>query len=455
MSAVHDLIVEPQRKPLVGSVPVPADDAIATLALLVGAMAEGTSEVRRLSFGPDAAAMIGALRALGVSVETGSKKGTASLKGVGLAGFSAPHAPVGCAGSARAMRLLAGALVSCPFETVLDGDAALLGTSMVKVLDALRRRGAVIEGAFSAARHGEVTPPLVVGPLGSHRRLSGTEHEIASPAAEVKEALLLSGLSAEGATFVRERIASPDHAERMLAALGVPVAVAGPIVRLDVEAWSGKLPSFTEDVPGDASASALLLAAASLGPGSRVCARGTGLNVMRRGALDWLRHMGGTVEIEVHGTTLGEPEGVACASYAELRGATMAGENLLRASGELGVLVALAARARGATEIGDLGALVGLNVGAGTTAKLVSTLRSFGVDVETRADGLSIEGKPDGPLQSADIDCEDDASTAAAAALLGLVADGPTRIRRVDALARRFPRFAGTLRALGAEARVE
>src|SRR5262249_51064582 len=153
-----------------------------------------------------------------------------------------------------------------------------------------------------------------------------------------KEALLLSGLWADESTYVRERILSPDHAERILGALDVPVAVAGPIVRLDVERWEGHIPAFAEEVPGDYSAAAILLGAAALVPGSRVSVRNTGLNLTRRGALDWLVQMGGLAEIEVHRTVLGEPEGVASAGHAELRGSTMGGENLVRAGGELHVL---------------------------------------------------------------------------------------------------------------------
>jgi 3-phosphoshikimate 1-carboxyvinyltransferase len=454
VAVAHDLVVLPQAKPLVGSVPVPSDDAIGTLALVLAAHAEGTSEVRRHSAGPDSAAMIEALRALGVSVDV-NPKGTAIVRGVGLSGLEAPREPVDCGGSARTMRLLAAVLASRAFETILRGDDELLRTSMAKILDALRRRGAVVEGSLSLAEPGEATPPLAIGPMSPHRRLSGVEHELASPAADVKEALLLSGLWADESTYVRERILSPDHAERMLGALDVPVAVAGPIVRLDVESWDGRLQAFAEDVPGDFSAAALLLGAAAVVPGSRVTARGTGLNLTRTGALHWLALMGGAAEVEVHRTVIGELEGEASATFAPLRGVTMAGENLVRAGGELHVLAALAARARGPTEIADVAGLFGPKLMVSVIAKLVAVLRAFGVPSEATDDGLVIEGRPDGPLVAADVDAEGDSGVAATAILLGLTADGPTRVRGFDALARRFPRLAGTLRALGVGARVE
>jgi len=457
MTLVHDLIVVPPVKPLFGSVPVPADSAIGTLCLLGAALADGTSEVSRLSGGPDETAMLDALAALGVAIDFESRT-IARVHGVGLDGLLEPRAPVDCGGSARTMRLLAGALAHRRFETVLRGDVALSGTRMVGLVDALRRRGAVIEGTFSSTESGLVTPPLAVGPLGDRQCLSGGEHELVSRVFDVKEALLLSGLSADEATYIRERIVSPDHAERLLQALDVPVAMVGPIVCLEVESWARRLPAFAAEIPGDFWATALLMAAATVVPGSRVCARETNLNPTRTGALDHLRRMGGVVEAEVHRSALGEPEGTVCASYASLVGNAVSGEALLRSSEELPLLVALSARARGVSELSDLRSLDG---GDGSRkaeqriARLADVVRAFGIEIATAGDALVIEGRPDGPLSAVDVDAEGDAGVAAAATVLGLVGRGPSRIRGVDALAVRFPRFVGTLRALGVEARVE
>jgi 3-phosphoshikimate 1-carboxyvinyltransferase len=453
MAVVHDLVVEPQTRPLVGSVPVPGDEAIAGLALLLASLADGTSEVRGLSPGRDTVAMIEALRALGVSIEL-EAKGKASVKGVGLRGLTA-QGPVDCGGSARTMRLLASVLVAQPFETVLRGDATLLGASMVGLVGALRGRGARIEGAFSTTERGKVTPPLVVGPLALGSYLSGTEYELPSFAPEIKEALLLSGLAADESTYVRERTVSRDHAERMLQMLDVPVAMAGAIVHLDVRGWTAELPAFAEQVPGDFSACAFLLAAASVVPESRVCVRGTGLNPTRTGLLDVLRAMGGATEVEIHRSALGEPEGDLCRSFVPLRGGTMGGETLARAAAELPLLVAVAARAHGATAISDLPAILGPPAFQEMTRRWVSILGEFGVPAETRDDALLIEGRADGVLMAADIDTHDEPDDAALATVPALVAEGPTRIRRVDGLAHRFPRFVGTLRALGVAARVE
>ena len=454
MAIVHDLIIEPQKGPLLGSVPVPGDDGIAGLALLAAALADGTSEIRSLSAGSDSGVMIEALRALGVSVEM-EAKGTARVKGVGLLGLMAAKEPLDCGGSVRTMCRLAAVLAGHPFESVLRGDAMLLGTSVAGLARALRGRGAVIEGELSTREPGEVTPPLVVGPLGPRRRLSGIEYELASLAPDVKEALLLSGLVADESTYVRERIVSRDHAERLLQALDVPLSMAGPIVHLDVEGWTARLPAFDEEVPGDFSASALLLAAASVVPGSRVGVRRTGLNPTRTGLLDLVRQMGATLEVEVHRSALGEPEGELSLTFAPLRGVTMGGEVLGRASAELPLLAAIAARARGETAITDVRAVLGHPGSRSAIARLAKVLRGFGVESEAQDDALVVQGRPDGALVAADIDSQGDPDVAAVSTVLGLVAEGPTRVRSVDGLARRFPRFVATLRALGVEARVE
>src|SRR5262249_21971232 len=149
----------------------------------------------------------------------------------------------------------------------------------------------VIEGDLFAAHPGSVKPPLRVGPLDPRRRLSGVEHEALVAGDDVKEALLLSGLFADDATFVRERFVSADHLERLLDALEVPIEVAGPIVHLHMSEGL-ELAPFRVEVPGDLSAAAILLAAAVVVPNSRVCVRSTGLNATRLGTLDLMRRMG-------------------------------------------------------------------------------------------------------------------------------------------------------------------
>jgi 3-phosphoshikimate 1-carboxyvinyltransferase len=455
----HDLVLMPQRRPLSGSVPAPPDEDLSHLALLLAAVADGASELRRASKGAHMAALTDALRHLGIAVEPGAEAGRLVVRGRTLRGLVDPGVPVACGQSSPTLRRLAAVLVGHPFRSVLASDAALFMPGMTDVAAALRRRAAQIEGTFSGRRAGELHSPFTVGPLPLDRALSGVEYELSAPRSDVKEALLLSGLYADEATYVREPLVSRDHAERVLQTLDLPVSGAGSIVALDPASWAGKIEPFSFDVPGDAAAATLLSAMAALVPGSRVCVRGTGLNPTRTGALHLLRQMGADVELTAHETRLGETEGTVCAAYGPLRAVTMAGELLVRAQGDLPVLFALAARARGTTEIVGVDELADADAFATGTvpgADMVGLLRAFGVETEsTSHDTVVVIGRPDDPLDAADIDAAGNAARATTAVILGLLASGPTRIRRVDVLAERFPRIVGTLRALGADVRVE
>jgi 3-phosphoshikimate 1-carboxyvinyltransferase len=455
----HDLVVMPQERPLSGSVPAPPDEDLGHLALLLAALGDGASELRRLGQGAHVTAMIDALRRLGIGIEAGAEGGTITVRGRGFRGLVDPGQPVSCGRSSLTLRRLAAVLVGHPFRTVLAADATVPLSGFTDVVAALRGRAAQIEGVFSGAKAGDLVAPFSVGPLPGDRALSGIEFELSGPRRDVKEALLLSGLYADEATYVREPILSRDHLERILAVLAVPVRGAGPIVALDAVGWSPRIEAFSFDVPGDVALASLLSATATLVPGSRVCVRGAGLNPTRTGAFDLLRQMGGDLELTAQAMRLGEAEGTVCAAYAPLRAVTMAGEVLLRASDDLPVLVALAARARGATEIVGIDNLTDGDVftrAKGSAATMVDLLCTFGVEAEALDHArLVVTGRPEGALRAVDIDAEGDAARATTAVILGLVAHGPSRIRGADALAERFPRLVGTLRALGADLRVE
>ncbi|MEJ7731913.1 MAG: 3-phosphoshikimate 1-carboxyvinyltransferase [Polyangiaceae bacterium] len=339
-------------------------------------------------------------------------------------------------------------LVAQPFASRLVGDASLSRRPMDRVARPLRLRGARIEGRLDPARPGETTAPLSIEPLPAVQPLSAIEYELPVASAQVKSALLLSGLWADGATWLREATVSRDHTERMMRALGVPVHGVGGMVELDPSSWSRALPAFELTVPGDISAAAFLLAAAMLVPESRVDVRAVGHNPTRTGVLDVLRDMGAAVQVTPRGDELGEPVADLAAASAPLIGARLGGETLLRAIDEVPALCVLAARARGTTTIGDAAELRVKE--SDRIAAMVRVLRAFGVGVEEHADGMVVEGRPDGALSAAVIDPEGDHRVAMSAAVLALAGAGPSRIRNADCIAVSFPRFVGTLRALGA-----
>ncbi|MGK4000179.1 3-phosphoshikimate 1-carboxyvinyltransferase [Sorangium sp. So ce1024] len=448
-----DLIVHPAERPLLGSVPVPADRSIAHRALLVAGLATGRSRLRGGAHGADLRPTVGALRALGVRVDEPSP-GELVIEGAGLSGLRAPDGPIDCGGSAATMRLLSGILVAQRFPARLVGDASLSRRPMERVAKPLRLRGGRIEGQLDPRAVGEITAPLDVGPLPEPHVLSSIEHELPAACEEVKSALLLSGLFADGPTFVREPIVSRDHTERLLSALDVPISTIGAMVCLDALRFSGALPAFDLDVPGDISAAAFLVAAAQMVPGSRVTARRVGLNPTRAGLLEVLRDMDGVVAVEVRGDALGEPTGdLHVASGAGLRGGRAGGELAARAIDDLPILLALGARARGVTEVFDAGELRAHETDR--LAAMASVLRAFGLRCEERADGLVVEGRPEGPLDAADVDSLGDDRVAMTAAVLGLAARGPTRVRDAGCITTSFPLFVGTLRALGARIEVD
>jgi 3-phosphoshikimate 1-carboxyvinyltransferase len=238
----------------------------------------------------------------------------------------------------------------------------------------------------------------------------------------------------------------------MLSTLGVPIMRVGSVVELDAGRFSGELPAFEIRVPGDLSSAAFLLAAALVVPGSEVGVRTISANPTRAGVVEVMRAMGGAVELTPHDEQVGEPVGDVFAAHRELRGAMIAGEVVTRAIDEIPVLLALAARAKGTTTVHDASELRVKE--SDRIASMACVLRAFGVACEERADGIEVEGRPEGRLTAATVSSDGDHRVAMSAAILGLAADGPTRIRDVDCIATSFPRFVGTLRALGANIEV-
>jgi 3-phosphoshikimate 1-carboxyvinyltransferase len=235
----------------------------------------------------------------------------------------------------------------------------------------------------------------------------------------------------------------------MLSALGAPIRAAGTMVSLEPPSDSRILSEFDIDLPGDLSAAAFLLVAAQLVPGSVVSTRRTGLNPTRSGIIDVIRLLGGSIGAEPQGDVLGEPIGLATAQFSELRAGAVGGELATRSIDEIPVAAALAARARGTTEFLDVGELRVKE--SDRIARIVALLRDFGLEVEEEQEGFRVQGKPEGRLRAARVTSHGDHRIAMTACVLGLVADGETVVEDADCIATSFPRFVGTLRALGAD----
>ncbi|PKN58548.1 MAG: 3-phosphoshikimate 1-carboxyvinyltransferase [Deltaproteobacteria bacterium HGW-Deltaproteobacteria-14] len=418
MSTTGDTLTA--RGPLAGRARVPGDKSVGHRALMLGALCDGVVEITGLSDGEDNLSTARVLGQLGVRSERDGDR--ARVHGVGLDGLRAPTGPLDCGNSGTTMRVLLGILAGQPFEVTLVGDHSLTRRPMRRVLEPLTRMGLTVV----AARDGGFPPLTVRGA----RPLTGLVYASPIASAQVKSAILLAGLWAEGETRVDEPGLSRDHTERMLAWLGTPPA-ARPI-----------------HVPGDLSSAAFLLGAALLVPGSDVVIEDVGVNPTRTGFLDIVAAMGATVVQGAPRERNHEPAadlGVRCSG---LRGVEVAGDLALRALDELPLVATLAARARGVTRIRDAKELrVKESDRIAQTARM---LRSFGVAVDEHEDGLTIHGDPDRPLTAGDVDADGDHRIAMCANLLALVAPAGTRIAGAESIATSFPSFHACLRALGA-----
>jgi 3-phosphoshikimate 1-carboxyvinyltransferase len=448
---VTRILVRPSATPLSGSVPVPSDKSIGHRALIFAALSRGRCKIRGFSYGEDNVATMRAFAAMGVGLED-DRQGTVVVRGHGLDELRAAAGPIDCGNSGTTMRLLAGVLAAQPFQSRLVGDASLSRRPMGRIARPLRARGASIEGAPHATRKEEITAPLEIGPLARGTRLTGLEYKIPVSSAQVKSAILLSGLFASGPTEVYEPLLSRDHTERMLSALGIPIRAAGTMVSLQPPGDPRAIPAFDVDLPGDLSAAAFLLTAAAIVPGSTVTTRRTGLNPTRSGVIDVIRGFGGIIAAEPQGDVLGEPFGLTTARFAELRATPVGGELATRSIDEIPIIAALAARARGTTVISDVGELRVKE--SDRIRQVVSLLRDFGLSAVESEEGFSVEGQPEGRLRAARVPSHGDHRIAMTACVLGLLGDGETVVDDADCIATSFPRFTGTLRALGADIEV-
>jgi 3-phosphoshikimate 1-carboxyvinyltransferase len=439
--------VRPQRTPLQGSVPVPSDRSITHRALILAALSNAPSEIRGFGYCDANLHTLRALGRLGVRYED-DEKGTLRVRGVGLAGMKAPDGPLDAGRSTTCLRLLTGVLSGQTFDSVIGGDAALERCDMWSVVAPLKRRGARIEGC--SAEEGQLTAPLTVGALPPRGRLEPIEYALSGPNDHAKGALLLSGLFSSGPTTILEPIVSRDHTERLLDALGMPVKAAGSMISLHPPADPLAIRGFELDVPGDVSAAAFVLVAAQIVPGSNVNTRRTGLNPTRSAALEVIRLSGGSMGISPAGSSLGEPFGDLSSRGSRLRSVALDGELLERSLDELPALLVLSSRARGVTEIAPPSS----SEAAARLGAMARVLRAFGVGVEERDGGLALEGQPETLFKAARVTSGGDDRVAMAAVLCGLCADGESVIDDVDCIAESYPRFVGTLRALGADLEV-
>lgn len=408
---------------LQGHVAVPGDKSISHRAVLVGAIAEGDARVVGFGRSADTEATVAAVRALGVPVEEHDVD-TLTVSGVGLRGLVEPSAPIDCANAGTLMRLLAGILAGQNGRFELVGDGSLSARPMERVAVPLRRMGA---GVATTDGH---APVVVVG-----AQLHAVDYELPMPSAQVKSAVLLAGLFAEGETTVVEPVPTRDHTERLLER-------AGAVVRRRPRSVSvrraGRLHLEEVEIPGDFSSAAPLLVAAVTVPGSELTVHGVGLNPRRTGLLDVLERMGARIAVYNRRQVGGEPAGDVEVRASELVGASISGDEVPSLVDELPLVALAACHARGETVVRGAGELRLKE--SDRIAGVVEELRRIGAHIRATRDGFRIRGVP-ARLRGGAFDARGDHRLAMLGAVAGLSSREGVELEGADSVDASFPGF--------------
>jgi len=411
-----------------GSVRVPGDKSISHRAALFNALGSGRASISHFSPGGDCTSTLDCLRDLGVDVERQGEH--VRITGRGLRGFEEPTDVLDCGNSGTTMRMFSGVLAGSGIYAVLNGDSSLRRRPMARVVEPLRRAGARIEG-----RDGGRLAPLTIMPAD----LNGVDHQLNVASAQVKSALLLAGLFADGATSVVEPAQTRDHTERMLQAMGAQLDRDGP--RCTVR--PSELRCVDVEVPGDFSSAAFWLVLGVLHPHAEVHVQNVGLNPSRTGLLTILERMGAHVEIEHERDVAGEPVADLVAWSSQLSGTHVGGELVPLAIDEISLVALLGLFADGETVVEDAQELRAKE--SDRLAVVAEGLRTLGGDIEATQDGWRINGGS--RLRGGAVDAHDDHRMAMLLALAGALGEGAA-IAGTESVAISYPGFWDDLQRL-------
>lgn len=402
---------------------MPGDKSVSHRAIMLSALAEGASRIRGFLEGEDTRATARIFGQMGVRIEAPSP-GERVVHGVGLHGLRKPEGVLDCGNSGTAMRLLCGVLAGQGFDSTLTGDASLSKRPMRRVTEPLARMGAHIETAAGGM------PPLRA--RGGHA-LHGIDYASPIASAQVKSAVLLAGLYAEGETTVAEPRPTRDYTERMLAALGWPIAFVPGRARLSGD---HALHAIDIEVPADFSSAAFFIVAATIVPGSELVLRNVGMNPRRTGLLHVLRAMGADIAEENRRDAGGEPVADLVVHHAALRGIEVPVEQVTDMIDEFPALFVAAACAEGVTTIRGAEELRVKE--SDRIAVMAAGLRALGARIEETPDGAVIEG---GSLHGGRVESHGDHRCAMAFVVAGAVANSPITVRDCANVATSFPGF--------------
>ena len=414
-----------------GDIRVPGDKSMSHRAIMLGALADGITDVSGFLEGEDSLATLQAFRDMGVTIE-GPDAGVVRIHGVGLNGLQPPHGSLYVGNSGTAMRLFAGLLAGQRFDTELTGDASLTRRPMARVADPLRLMGAHIDTAEGGR------PPLHIA---GGQPLKGIDYELPVASAQVKSCLLLAGLYAEGQTAVTEPAPTRDHTERMLKGFGYPVEQDGPTARVT---GGGRLSACAIDVPADISSATFFIVAAAIMPGSDLWLRHVGVNPTRIGVINILRAMGASIELHNEHEAGGEPVADLRVRHAPLKGIRIPEDQVPLAIDEFPAIFIAAANAEGSTE---LTGAAELRVKESDRIQVMADgLDALGVTNEVREDGILIQG---GSYGGGRINSHGDHRIAMAFAVAALRASGSVIIDDCANVATSFPGFVALANQVG------
>ena len=411
------------KKPLKGTVTVPGDKSVSHRAVMLGALARGTTRIRNFRQGADCLSTIGCFSHMGIQVE--NLQDEVLVHGKGLHGLSAPGQVLDVGNSGTTTRLISGILAGQPFSSELTGDASIQSRPMNRIIRPLSQMGAQVE---SIRGNGCVPLKICGAPL------KGIHYDSPVASAQVKSCVLLAGLYADAPTSVTEPWISRDHTERMLARFGARVETRDTTATV----WPDpQLTAADLRVPGDISSAAYFIAAALLVPGSELLIKNVGINPTRDGLLRVCKAMGADITLENVQDTSGEPSADLLVRHSCLTGTTVEGGLIPALIDELPVVAVLAAFAQGTTVIRNAEELKVKE--SNRLDIMVTELRAMGCDIEGTEDGMIIRGGR--PLTGAVIDSRLDHRIAMSFAIAGLAAEGVTTIRRSDCVDISYPGF--------------
>lgn len=407
-----------------GEITVPGDKSISHRSIMFASLAQGESYIRGFLRGEDNLATLNAFKVMGVEISE-PRTGELQVKGAGLDGLQEPGDVLDCGNSGTTMRLMSGVLAGQEFFSVLSGDRYLRRRPMARVIEPLSRMGAQIWG-----RENNRCAPLAI--RGGRLRAVSYKSPVAS--AQVKSALLLAGLKADGVTTVYEPHVSRDHTERMLSSMGVKVNIFPGGVSIE---GGQTLHGRELEVPGDISSAAFFLVAALIVPGSELLIKNVGMNPTRSGVVDILCAMGGDIQVLNEREAAGEPVADLLVRSSELEGIEIGGDMVPRAIDEFPVVSVAAACAHGVTSIRDAAELRVKETDR--IAAMEAVLRTLGVQVEGHEDGMTIHGREN--LRGGKVKSCGDHRIAMSAAVAGLRAVSEVEIEDTACTATSFPPF--------------